>query len=208
MKGHFITFEGVEGAGKSTQIKKTADYLQLQKLDVLMTREPGGSTGAETIRELLVKGDIGDWTDMTECLLMNAARNEHLEKKIRPSLERGHFVLCDRFMDSTRAYQGGAGGIDMAAILAVEALVVQDTRPDLTLIFDLGVEAGLQRATERGGDDRFEKKGRDYHERVRTAFLKIARAEPERCAIINADQKPEEVFNDVLKVLQKRLKLQ
>ncbi len=207
MSGIFITFEGVEGAGKSTQVAKTSDFLKNLGHDVIITREPGGSFGAERIREMLVKGTADQWTDLTECLLMNASRAENLDKLIRPALADGKTVLCDRFMDSTRAYQGGAGGIDQDILLQIEAAVVSPTQPDLTLIFDMPVPTGLARASARGGDDRFEKKGADYHERVRRAFLAIAKAEPARCALISADQPVENVFQDVLAALQKHLKI-
>mgnify|MGYP001544869033 CR=1 FL=1 len=198
MSGIFITFEGVEGAGKSTQISHLASWLSDAGNEVLTTREPGGAPQAEQIRQLLVTGSTDSWTDMGECLLMNAARAEHLARTIRPALEAGKSVLCDRFMDSTRAYQGGAGGIDMLALLQIEAAVVGSTIPDLTLIFDLPVAAGLERARVRGGEDRFEKKGAHYHEKVRAAFLQIAEDEPDRCHVINADQSPDDVSRDMV----------
>ncbi|WP_306253882.1 dTMP kinase [Parvularcula sp. IMCC14364] len=202
MHGSFITFEGVEGAGKSTQIVVLADWLRDAGYTVMMTREPGGAPQAEQIRDLLVSGDTASWTDMGECLLMNAARTEHLARTIRPALKAGSIVLCDRFMDSTRAYQGGAGGIDMTALRQIERAVVGNTGPDLTFIFDLPVAAGLERAKTRGGDDRFEKKGRAYHERVRSAFLQIAAEEPDRCKVIQADQTQDKVTQDILAIIK------
>ncbi|MCI5048687.1 MAG: dTMP kinase [Aquisalinus sp.] len=202
MSGIFITFEGVEGAGKSTQISHLASWLSDAGHEVLTTREPGGAPQAEQIRQLLVTGSTDSWTDMGECLLMNAARAEHLARTIRPALDAGKTVLCDRFMDSTRAYQGGAGGIDMSALLKIEAAVVGPMVPDLTLIFDLPVTAGLERARVRGGEDRFEKKGAQYHEKVRAAFLQIAEHEPDRCHVINADQSPDDVSRDMIRCLE------
>ncbi|MCI5043293.1 MAG: dTMP kinase [Aquisalinus sp.] len=202
MSGIFITFEGVEGAGKSTQISTLASWFADVDHDVLTTREPGGAPQAEQVRQLLVTGDTDNWTDISECLLMNAARAEHLARTIRPALDAGKTVLCDRFMDSTRAYQGGAGGIDMSSLLQIEAAVVGSTIPDLTLIFDLPVAAGLERARVRGGEDRFEKKGVKYHEKVRASFLSIAKNEPERCRVINADQSPDNVSMEMVSCIE------
>lgn len=205
MAGLFITFEGVEGAGKSTQISVVNKFLTEQGHEVVLTREPGGTTGAERIRDLLVNGTTDQWSDMTECLLMNAARAENLEKVIRPALAAGKTVLCDRFMDSTRAYQGAAGGIDMGAVRGIERAVVGDTQPDMTFIFDISVETGLARAASRGGEDRFERKGTAYHEKVRQGFLAIAAQEPRRGIIVDAAQAPEAVSASLLAILRSRL---
>lgn len=186
MRGLFITFEGVEGAGKSTQISLLRDHLERLGIPHVATREPGGTEGAEAIRNLLVQGDAGRWTDLTECLLVNAARAEHLDRLIRPALAEGKVVLCDRFMDSTRAYQGYAGGLTMETISELERTVVWDTRPDMTLIFDLSAEEGLARADVRGGAARFESKGLSYHRAVRNGFLDIAGKDPGRCHVIDA----------------------
>jgi dTMP kinase len=191
-QGRFITFEGGEGAGKSTQLKRLAARLQAPPpqgggREVVATREPGGSPGAEAIRELVLKGNADRWSPVTETLLMYAARRDHVERVIRPALGRGAWVVCDRFADSTRAYQGAAGGTDPALIAALETYILEGTRPDLTLIFDLPVEVGLERAHVRAGSEmRFESKGLAFHERLREGFLAIARAEPERCAVIDA----------------------
>ncbi len=206
MTGKFITFEGGEGVGKSTQIENLRAYLQSLGYETISTREPGGSDGAEKIRNLLVSGSIEEWTSLSELLLMNAARAEHIDKTIRPALNANKFVLCDRFMDSTRAYQGHAGGVALTAISQIEEMVV-DTRPDLTFIFDLPTEVGLERAATRGGDDRFERKGQKYHEQVRAGFLSIAQSDPSRCAIINANQSVENVFADIQTALRTRLKI-
>jgi dTMP kinase len=185
--GRFITFEGGEGAGKSTQLKRLVARLQASGREVVATREPGGSPGGEAIRELVLKGNADRWSPVTETLLMYAARRDHVERVIRPALARGAWVVCDRFADSTRAYQGAAGGTDPALIAALETYILEDTRPDLTLIFDLPVEVGLERAHVRAGSEmRFESKGQAFHERLREGFLAIAKAEPGRCAVIDA----------------------
>jgi dTMP kinase len=186
-RGCFITFEGGEGAGKSTQIRRLAERLRADARDVVLTREPGGSPGAESIRELLLNGAVDRWSPLTEALLMNAARRDHIERVIAPALARGAVVLCDRFADSTRAYQGAGGAVDPNVIARLEAAVVGEMRPDLTLIFDLPVAEGLRRALSRnGGEERFEAKGEAFHERLRAAYLAIARSEPDRCVVIDA----------------------
>lgn len=186
-RGRFITFEGGEGAGKSTQVKRLAARLQGRGREVVITREPGGSPGAEAIRDIVLRGDADRWSAMTETLLMYAARRDHIERLIRPALERGVWVICDRFADSTRAYQGVAGGVDEALIAALETHVLEGVRPDLTLIFDLPPEVGLERAHVRaGGEMRFESKGMAFHQRLREGFMAIAAAEPERCVTIDA----------------------
>ncbi len=186
-RGRFITFEGGEGAGKSTQVQRLAARLTAEGREVVTTREPGGSPGAESIRDLVLRGEADRWSPVTETLLMYAARRDHVERVIRPALERGVWVVCDRFADSTRAYQGAAGGVDPGLIAALETYILETTRPDLTLIFDLPVEAGLERAYARAGAEmRFESKGMAFHERLREGFRAIADAEPERCALIDA----------------------
>mgnify|MGYP001254093912 CR=1 FL=1 len=191
-QGYFITFEGGEGAGKSTQIRRLAERLRAAGREVVLTREPGGSPGAEQIRNLLLNGEVDRWSPLTEALLMNAARRDHLERVIAPALARGAVVLSDRFADSTRAYQGAGGAVDPTAIAQLEAMVVGGQRPDLTLIFDLPVEEGLRRALSRnGGEERFEAKGAAFHERLRAAYLAIARGEPDRCVLIDAATPPD-----------------
>ncbi|WP_299017053.1 dTMP kinase [uncultured Caulobacter sp.] len=186
-QGFFISFEGGEGAGKSTQIRRLADRLQAAGHDVVVTREPGGSPGAEAIRELLVNGAADRWSPVTETLLMYAARRDHVERVIRPALSRGAIVLCDRFADSTRAYQGAGGDAPASLIASLEDHVLGGTIPDLTLILDLPAEVGLQRAEARGGAARFESKGLAFHERLRAGYLEIARREPDRCVVIEAN---------------------
>lgn len=205
-RGRFITFEGGEGAGKSTQLKRLAGRLERRGLDVVPTREPGGSPGAEAIRSLVLNGEADRWSPVTETLLMYAARRDHIERVIRPALERGAWVVCDRFADSTRAYQGAAGGTDPALIAALETHILEDVRPDLTLIFDFPPEAGLARAAQReGAEMRFESKGMAFHERLRAGFLAIAAAEPDRCALIDAAGDMDRVEAAVWAAVQARL---
>ncbi|HLI65550.1 MAG TPA: dTMP kinase [Caulobacteraceae bacterium] len=186
--GCFITFEGGEGTGKSTQARRLAERLKAGGREVVLTREPGGSPGAEAIRALLVEGAADRWSAISETLLMYAARRDHIERLIAPALARGAAVVSDRFFDSTRAYQGAGGGAPPALIAALEQAVVGDVRPDLTIILDLPVALGLGRAAHRGGGEaRFEAKGADFHERLRRAYLDIAAAEPDRCRVIAAD---------------------
>ncbi|TAL37148.1 MAG: dTMP kinase [Phenylobacterium sp.] len=186
-RGRFITFEGGEGAGKSTQVRRLAARLTVEGREVVTTREPGGSPGAESIRELVLKGSADRWSPTTETLLMYAARRDHIERVIRPAVERGAWVICDRFADSTRAYQGAAGGVDPGFISALETYILEGTRPDLTLVFDLPAEVGLERAHARAGSEmRFESKGMAFHERLREGFRAIAAGEPDRCVLIDA----------------------
>lgn len=188
MTGLFITLEGPEGAGKSTNREFLAERLREQGVAVLMTREPGGTPLAERIRELLLAPCDEAMAVDTELLLMFAARAQHLQHVIRPALERGEVVLCDRFTDATYAYQGGGRGVPMARISELERFVQGDLRPDLTLIFDLPVEVGLSRAAARGRLDRFEQEGRGFFEAVRQAYLTRAGEAPERYRIIDASQ--------------------
>lgn len=205
-KGQFITFEGGEGAGKSTQLKRLVARLQEGGREVVATREPGGSPGAESIRELVLNGAADRWSAVTETLLMYAARRDHIERVIRPALERGAWVVCDRFADSTRAYQGAAGGTAPGLITALETHILEATRPDVTLIFDLPVAVGLERAHARAGSEmRFESKGLEFHERLRAAFLAIARSEPDRCTVIDATGTLDEVAGAVWSAVSGRL---
>ncbi len=208
-KGLFITFEGGEGTGKSTQIALLADHLRQQGHAVLTTREPGGTKSAEAIRKLLVTGETGSLSSTAEALLNYAARDDHLRRIIRPALARGEIVLCDRFMDSTRAYQAYAGDCPAALVDTLEREVVDGTRPHLTLIFDLPVETGLQRAATRGdgkGEDRFERFGRDFHDRLRQAWQRIAREDPQRCKLVDATGSIGEVAGRVRALVQPLLK--
>jgi dTMP kinase len=185
--GRFITLEGGEGTGKSTQSRRLAARLREAGLDVVTTREPGGAPGAEQIRKLVVEGEGGRWTPITETLLVYAARADHVARTIGPSLAKGQWVISDRFNDSTFAYQGAGRGVPRETIRRIDAVVLDDFRPDLTLILDLPIAVGLARAGARGGTEtRFESLDRDFHERMRTAFVDIARKQPERCRLIDA----------------------
>ena len=205
-QGRFITFEGGEGTGKSTQVARLVERLRARDLEVVQTREPGGSQGAEEIRNLALNGDPGRWSPMTETLLMFAARSDHLERTIRPALEAGRWVVCDRFADSSRAYQGVGGGTPAAFIETLDAAIVGAAQPDLTLIFDLPVEVGLERAFGRGlFETRFESKGLKFHERLRRGFLDIAAAHPERCVVIDAEGDQDAVEARVWAAVEGRL---
>jgi dTMP kinase len=183
----FITLEGGEGAGKSTQALRLAAALRDKGLDVVETREPGGSPGAEEIRRLLTTGEAGRWSPMAETLLNFAARADHIRRTIRPGLAAGRWVISDRFADSTMAYQGYGHGVDRGFIGVLAEAVLGPLKPDLTLVFDLPVEQGLARAARRRGvEDRYEKMGADFHAALRRGFLAIAAAEPVRCALIDA----------------------
>lgn len=197
--GRFITLEGGEGAGKSSQARRLAAWLGARGIDYLLTREPGGSAGAEAIRGLLVTGEPGRWDAVTEALLMNAARRDHVVRTIRPALAAGRWVICDRFTDSTLAYQGYAGGVPLATLRALIDAAVEDTRPDLTLVLDIAPAAGLAR-TLRGGDGteaRFERMGLRFHTAVRDGFLKVAAEDPARCIVIDVGP-PEPVVSDAI----------
>ena len=203
-RGVFISFEGGEGAGKSTQIRLLAERLTGLDRAVVVTREPGGSAGAEAVRHVLLSGAAEPFGVGMEVLLFAAARNDHVEEIIKPALAEGRIVLCDRFMDSSRVYQGTAGGLAPDFISTVERVAVDGTIPDLTLIFDLDALEGLQRVKARspeqalaGTPDRFEKDDIAVHEARRAAFLKIAEAEPERCRVIRAGDPPEAVAEAV-----------
>jgi dTMP kinase len=211
-KGRFVTFEGGEGAGKSTQVLRLRDRLQAQGLEVIVTREPGGTPGAEAIRALLVKGDTGRWEPMTETLLHFAARAEHLNKVILPAIYEGKWVISDRFADSTMAYQGYAQGLGPEKVAALYDIVVGKFQPDLTLVLDIPVEAGLARAGKRDGEialgsleDRYERMGLAFHTRLRDAFLDIAAQAPERCVVIDTALEPDAVAAKIWAAVTSRL---
>lgn len=204
--GRFITFEGGEGAGKSTQLRLLAEALTAAGFEVVTTREPGGSKGAEAIRALLVTGDTDRWDAETEALLHTAARRDHLARTVWPALARGAWVICDRFADSTLAYQGYGHGLSKDFIRDLTRLAIGDFKPDLTLILDLPVEEGLKRAGGRGGaEDRYERMGTAFHDRLRQGFLDIARADPDRCAVVDATLPLDEVRQAVLRAVKSRL---
>ena len=203
--GKFITFEGGEGAGKSTQISRVAAALEKAGIPVLTTREPGGSPGAETIRGLLLD-PAKNWDAPTETLLHFAARADHYTTRIAPALREGKWVLCDRFADSTRAYQGYGLGLDIEAIETLYEIALGEFKPDLTLIFDLPVEIGMERMRSRGDSpDRYEQMDKDFHERLRKGFLDIAAREPARCQIIDAGQDIDDVTKAIATCLSDRL---
>lgn len=204
--GRFITFEGGEGAGKSTQARRLAERLVACGRRVALTREPGGSPGAETIRELLVTGAPDRWSPITETLLMYAARRDHIERTIAPALAAGDWVVSDRFADSTRAYQGAGGGAPASFIQALERYVLGETRPDLTLILDLPPEAGMARIADRThAETRFEAKGEAFHQRLREGFLALARVEADRCVVIDSTQPPDDVAAAIWRAVETRL---
>lgn len=207
MTSRFITFEGGEGAGKSTQVKLLAESLRESGVEVVTTREPGGSAGAEDIRRLLVEGEPGRWDAMTETLLHFAARRDHLVRTVWPALSEGKWVLCDRFADSTSAYQGSGHGLPAHAVEQFYALSIGVFHPDLTIILDQPVEEGLRRAAARnsGGEDRYERMGLDFHRRLRQGFLEIAAAHPERCAVVSAEGSVEEVRRRICDLVAARL---
>ncbi|HEY1026049.1 MAG TPA: dTMP kinase [Pseudomonas sp.] len=197
MTGLFITLEGPEGAGKSTNREYLAERLREQGVDVLLTREPGGTPLAERIRELLLDPSDEPMAADTELLLVFAARAQHLQQVIRPALARGSVVLCDRFTDATYAYQGGGRGLSIERIAQLEQFVQGELRPDLTLIFDLPVEVGLARAAARGRLDRFEQEGRGFFEAVRQAYLQRAGQAPQRYRVLDAGQTLAQVQADI-----------
>lgn len=204
--GRFITLEGGEGAGKSTQVARLAGWLRSRGHEVVATREPGGSPGAEMIRKLLVEGPAERWDGTTEALLHFAARRDHLRQTVWPALTRGAWVISDRFADSTRAYQGYGHRLDLGTLERLYEAAVGDFRPDLTLILDLPVDAGLARAgARRGVETRYESLPREFHERVRDGFLRIAKAEPKRCAIVDASSDVETVAAAITYLVAKRL---
>lgn len=203
-RGFFITFEGGEGAGKSTQIEGLAASLREAGHDVIVTREPGGSAGAEAVRHVLLSGAAEPFGAAMEAVLFAAARSDHVEQVIRPAIARGAVVLCDRFLDSSRVYQGVTGNLDADFMANLERVTVNGMKPDLTLILDIDPEEGLRRATARRGDDtpdRFEKETLSIHRRRRKAFLEIAKAEPQRCVVIDADANPEKVAATILRTV-------
>jgi dTMP kinase len=206
--GRFITFEGGEGAGKSTQVTLLGDRLRAAGHEFIATREPGGTPGAMDIRRLLVEGAVDRWEPFSELLLHNAARHEHVQKTIAPALAAGTWVICDRFADSTMAYQGYAQNVDRDMVARINRAAAGDVWPDLTIVLDLAVADGLARAEERRDvEDRYERMGTAFHERIRDAFLDIAKAEPDRCAVIEAAGDVDHVAGAVWDTVQTRLSI-
>mgnify|MGYP001463156218 FL=1 len=208
MSGYFITFEGGEGSGKSTQIQLLVDHISraLSGVAPVVTREPGGTDSAESIRQLLVTGKAERWRAATEAMLMSASRHEHVAHVLRPALAAGKLVICDRYNDSTQAYQGLVGGVPREDIEALNRLACGDLVPDLTILLDMDVAEGLRRASDRAGDEsRFESKGLEFHQKVRTAFLDLAGRYPDRFVIVDAGRSVETVAADIVDIVMPRL---
>jgi dTMP kinase len=208
MRGKFITFEGGEGAGKSTQARLLAARIKALGIAVVLTREPGGSTGAEIIRHVLLSGAAKPLGPEVEAVLFAAARADHIERTIRPALERGAWVVCDRFVDSTRVYQGALGKVDARILRGLERITIGDAMPDLTLILDVPPETGLQRAAGRRGGaaaDRFETEGAEFHKRLRAAYQEIAALDPGRCVLVAAEGSPDKIADAIWNVVCSRL---
>ena len=207
MRGQFITFEGGEGAGKTTQINRLAQSLTAQGKKVATTREPGGTPEAEKIRDLLVQRDTGQWSPLSETLLLFAARTLHVERVIKPNLNDGKIVISDRFTDSTVAYQGYGHGLDLDIISGLKKTVLNDLEPNLTFILDIDAESGLTRSERRLAsealaikqkEDRFENLELDFHDKLRNGFLKIAKDNPNRCEVIDATQEIDAIAEQIL----------
>ena len=207
MRGKFITFEGGEGGGKSTQAARMAGYLRGKGLEVLETREPGGTPESEALRDLLVQGDPDRWSALSELLLITAARVEHVNRLIEPALDEGKWVICDRFADSTLAYQGIAGELGLELVEQLQQLAVGATTPDVTFLLDVRAEAGLQRAEKRGGAARFEKKGAAFHQTLRDGFLALANENPQRIVLIDGEDTFDNVWGQIEAELGRRFKL-
>ncbi len=208
MRGRFITFEGGEGTGKSTHAGVLAQRLGALGVGAVLTREPGGSPGAEIIRHVLLSGAAKPLGTAAEAILFAAARDDHIRQTILPALERGRWVICDRFIDSTRVYQGTLGGVDQNLLRALERVTVGSLKPDLTFVLDVPAELGLSRAEKRRGDksaDRFEDEGLDFHERLRDAFRLLALCEPARCVLMDASGERQTVSEQIWKVVSERL---
>jgi dTMP kinase len=208
MRGRFITFEGGEGTGKSVQASMLANRLRGLGLSVVLTREPGGSPGAEIIRHVILSGAAKPFGTHAEAILFAAARDDHIRHTIQPALERGQWVISDRFADSTRVYQGTLGNVDPKLIQGLERITVGDLKPDITFILDVATEVGLARAQARRGDeeaDRFERESVEFHDKLRDAFRLLALSEPERCVLIDASAPSATVAERVWKVITDRL---
>ena len=203
----FITFEGGEGAGKSTQARRLAAWLRGRGVPVETTREPGGTPGAELLRRVLLSGEVERWDPACEALIVTAARRDHVERLIRPALGAGTWVLCDRFVDSTVVYQGYAGGVPLPELHGLQTFAVGDLMPDLTVVLDLPPEQGLARASRRDGAvvGRFEERPLDFHRRLRDGFLAVAAAAPDRCVVIDAGRDEATVAADLAAIVARRL---
>ena len=208
MNNLFITFEGGDGSGKSTQVNFLFNYLVSKKIDTIKTREPGGTPSAEALRELLTKGEINKWQPITEALLMWAARFEHIHEVISPSLEIGKTVICDRFYDSTYAYQGIAHNLGLEKMIELKSLIIGNIEPSVTFILDIDPEIGLERTKDRGGsENRFENFDLDFHKKIRNGFLDIANKYNDRCVLINAELSQDEINKIIVKEINKRMNI-
>jgi len=208
MRGYFITFEGGEGSGKTTQIQYLVSHIStvLPAIDPVVSREPGGTDSAESIRELLVTGTAERWRAATEAMLMSASRHEHVVHVLRPALAAGRLVICDRYNDSTRVYQGVVGGVPRDDIEALNRLACGDLVPDLTILLDMDVEEGLRRASGRAGNEsRFESKGVDFHQKVRAAFLELADRYHDRFVVVDAAREAQTIAADIADLVMPRL---
>ena len=208
MRGHFITFEGGEGSGKSTHAKTLAQRLKLAGIEIVLTREPGGSTGAEIIRHILLSGIAKPLGAETEAILFAAARDDHVRTTILPALNAGQWVICDRFIDSTRVYQGILGNVDQRLIRSLERVTVGSAYPELTFIMDVPAEVGLARAKRRRGQDaadRFEAESKEFHEKLRQAYRDLAAQEPERCVLIDGRASRDVVAEHLWSTVRERL---
>ena len=208
MNSLFITFEGGDGSGKSTQVNFLFDYLTSKKIDTIKTREPGGTPSAEVLRELLTKGETNKWQPITEALLMWAARFEHIHEVINPSLEMGKTVICDRFYDSTYAYQGIAHNLGLEKMIELKSLIIGNIEPSVTFILDIDPEIGLERTKDRGNsENRFENFDLDFHKKIRKGFLDIANKYKERCVLVNAELSQNEISKIIVKEINKRMNI-
>lgn len=207
MRGKFISFEGGEGGGKSTQAARLAGFLRSKGFEVIETREPGGTKQGEELRDLLVQGDPDRWAPLSELLMMTAARIEHVNRLIEPALAAGKWVVCDRFLDSSMVYQGIAGGLGLDMVSNLQQKAVGACVPDATFLLDLREEAGLKRAEKRGGAARFEKKQADFHRNVRDGFLALAAEAPERIFVVDAEDSFDSVWQQIETEMKQRFKL-
>ena len=200
-KYKFITFEGIEGCGKSTQVKMLLEFLLKKKIPAMLTREPGGTLVAEEIRNLLINGEIDKLDSTTEVLLNFAARRDHVRKLIKPAIDAKKIVISDRFFDSTVAYQGFAGGVDLAVIEKIKSAAISNFEPDITFLIDLDVKAAMKRILKRDSNNRYEKMSLEFHESVRAGFLEIAKVNKKRFKIIDGSDSPLKIHKKILEIL-------
>lgn len=201
----FITFEGIEGSGKTTQTKLLQQYFLNQKIEAILTREPGGTKVAEEIRSILIGGDVDKMDGICETLLNFAARRNHVEKLIKPALDSEKIVICDRFFDSTVAYQGFAEGVDLKIIQAIQKLAIGDIKPDITFLIDVDVDLAFNRIKARSDNNRYEKMDRQFHKKIREGFLEIAKNNKKRIVIINGEQEATKIHEEIIKILKNKV---